>query len=408
MQSSRWVAVVVVVCALLWMPNAANGQPAVAISTETRKARLNSIKAEMARCEEHRDECFWLPLLQARLNQMIKIGMMLGEDDAAPAAPPGSTPPPSTADYESLRAYLSKIVGNDSGLMNVSPERAQIAIIDYCVGMNDPQVLGGIITPQELQAAMSQGAREQTRTKVQKCIAEYDPKQVAANRKAAIEYCLKTNNYTAGGQRAAYDACINGNDIMQAMCNQALRLRAAYMWRDRPGGAPPQVCPSLSVPASAVQTLVRSASTGGPPGVPASLLAVPTAPATPTTAPGIAAIPEGTVVDVTLMATVWAEAAAAGQKFRATLTHPVQSNGKDLIPPRSMILLKARVVGPGPKPNTVQIGLSLDSFETVDAKTFSLASNEIVYTLAAHRGLYVAGFEQAIPQMSKLSFTSHN
>ena len=405
MRSSRWVAMV---CALLGMATTTDGQPAVATSNETRKIRLDSIKAEISRCEAHRNECFWLPLLQARLNQLIKIGMMLGEDDAAPAAPPGSTPPPSAADYQSLRAYLSKIAGNDSGVMNVSPERAQIAVIDYCVGMNDPQVLGGIITPQELQTAMSQGVREQVKTKVQKCIAEYDPKQVAANRKAAIEHCLKTNDYTAGGQRTAYDACINANDIMQAMCNQALRLRAAYMWRDKPGGAPPQVCQGLSLPAAAVQSIVRSGSNSGPPGVPASLLSVPTAPITPITAPGSVAIPEGTVLDVTLMATVWAEVVAPGRKFSATLDHPVQSNGKDLIPPHSLILVKARVVGPGPKPNTVQIGVSLDSFQTVEAKTFSLASNEIVYTLAAHRGLYVAGFQEAIPQMSKLSFTTHN
>ena len=383
-------------------------QPAVATSTEARKARMNAVNAEISQCEQHRGECFWLPLLQARLNQLIKLAMMLGEDDAAPAPPPGSTPPPSKADYESLRAYLSKIAGNDSGVMNISAERAQIAIIDYCVGMHDPQVLGGIITPQELQAAMSQESRERAKAKVQACIADFDPKQLITNRKAALEYCLHTYNYTAGAQRTAYDACINENDIMQAMCNQALRLRAAYMWRDRPGGAPPQVCPGLVVPAPAVQAILRSASTGGPPGVPASLLAVPTAPRTPVTAPGSVAIPEGTVLDVTLLATVSAEAAASGRKFSATLAHPVQLNGKELIPPRSLIVLKARVVGAGPKPNTVRIGLSLDSFQTMDAKTFSLKSNEIVYTIAAHTGLYVADVEQAIPRMSKLSFTSQN
>jgi hypothetical protein len=60
---------------------------------------------------------------------------------------------------------------------------------------------------------------DQTKAKIEKCIPEYDANAISANRKAALEYCLKNNNYTANGTyRPAYDACMKQNDMLTALC----------------------------------------------------------------------------------------------------------------------------------------------------------------------------------------------
>ena len=62
------------------------------------------------------------------------------------------------------------------------------------------------------------------------CIGWFDVKEVRANRKQAMRFCLTNNNFAARGQgarRASYDACMNQNDIVTALCTQELNVRAA-------------------------------------------------------------------------------------------------------------------------------------------------------------------------------------
>ncbi len=66
---------------------------------------------------------------------------------------------------------------------------------------------------------------------IRTCIGWFEVRDVRANRKQAMRFCLTNNNFAARGQgtrRASYDACMNQNDIVTALCTQELNVRAAF------------------------------------------------------------------------------------------------------------------------------------------------------------------------------------
>jgi hypothetical protein len=94
----------------------------------------------------------------------------------------------------------------------------------YCSSLYHPPLL----TTEQNQSLSKNGAvvDQDIRT----CIGWFDGKQVRANRKQAMRFCLTNNNFSARGQgatRAAYDACMNQNDIVTALCTQELNVRSA-------------------------------------------------------------------------------------------------------------------------------------------------------------------------------------
>jgi hypothetical protein len=65
---------------------------------------------------------------------------------------------------------------------------------------------------------------------VKKCISWFDTKRIMVDRKVALRYCLVNHDFEAprGAQpRASYDACMNQNDILTALCTQESKNRTA-------------------------------------------------------------------------------------------------------------------------------------------------------------------------------------
>ena len=90
---------------------------------------------------------------------------------------------------------------------------------------------------------------------VQTCVAWFDGKEVRANRKQAMRFCLTNNNFAARGQaarRPAYNTCMNQNDILTALCSRELDLRTHL---SQPQRAETFSCPA-QVPTSSGEAAV--------------------------------------------------------------------------------------------------------------------------------------------------------
>jgi hypothetical protein len=128
---------------------------------------------------------------------------------AAPSNPPA--PDPDFTDPSYPNYYLS-----DQSVNRLATH--------YCSSLYHPPLL----TTEQNRLLSKNGAvvDQDIRT----CIGWFDGKQVRANRKQAMRFCLTNNNFSARGQgatRAAYDACMNQNDIVTALCTQELNVRSA-------------------------------------------------------------------------------------------------------------------------------------------------------------------------------------
>ncbi|MEJ1962676.1 MAG: hypothetical protein WDO56_14475 [Gammaproteobacteria bacterium] len=92
----------------------------------------------------------------------------------------------------------------------------------YCRGLYEPSQL----TAQQNQILFK--SRSIVDQDVHTCVAWFDVKEVRANRKQAMRFCLTNNNFGARGQatrRADYNVCMNQNDILTALCSRELDLR---------------------------------------------------------------------------------------------------------------------------------------------------------------------------------------
>ncbi|HEY4211173.1 MAG TPA: hypothetical protein VGM84_06815 [Steroidobacteraceae bacterium] len=104
----------------------------------------------------------------------------------------------------------------------VSDAAAAGYVRQYCRGLYQPSQL----TAQQNQLLFK--SRAVVNEDVQTCVAWFDVKAVRENRKEAMRYCLTNNNFGARGQaarRAAYNLCMNQNDILTALCSRELNLR---------------------------------------------------------------------------------------------------------------------------------------------------------------------------------------
>ena len=66
--------------------------------------------------------------------------------------------------------------------------------LDHCLAMKDLSYLGTMLTNDEVAKLRTQAGQAEMKANVNGCISEYDPKEIVANRKAAMEYCFQLNN----------------------------------------------------------------------------------------------------------------------------------------------------------------------------------------------------------------------
>jgi hypothetical protein len=130
-----------------------------------------------------------------------------GAVPATPAPPPPANPDFTDPAYPNY--YLSDTAIN--GWLQ-----------HYCQGMYLPP---GLTAAQNQLLSRSRALVDQD---IKTCVAWFDVRQVRTNRKQAMRFCLSSNNFTARGQtlkRKDYDACMNQNDIVTALCTQELNVR---------------------------------------------------------------------------------------------------------------------------------------------------------------------------------------
>jgi hypothetical protein len=384
------------------------------------RAEIADLRSKLARCGGP-PACPERTLLQAKLNQLLKMGVMMGEmmgvgdPDVAgtPPRPPALKPTDAT-DYMSMRTYLAPTLAErlDRGYI-VSEPRVSLAIIDHCLAMKDLGYLGSMLTREEDAARRSPAGQAETKANVIACIGEHDAKEVSANRKAAMEYCLQANNWVTGGKGTApFDACMDRHDMLQAMCKQELELRVEYMMRSPGIPRAPQTCQGVRINQQQSLTILSGPAAGAMAELPAKFLAPPPDLSLPLSAPPVA-IPAGTVLATTLQHPgVNAVSIEQGNMPNARLDAPLAVGGQVILTAGTYIFLKARIIGPGTPPNSVQIGLTTTSAMLADQKRMELKSDELIFTILrqppspfVRQPPALAGFSAFIPSDTKLRFT---
>jgi len=383
------------------------------------RAEIADLRAKLARCDGPpnlaltSDNCRARTLVQAKLNQLLKMGVMMGDPDVAGAPRAPAIMPTDSTDYESELSFLwPKVQAEMRDAYVVSEARAKYTIIAHCKAMKDLGYLGSMLTGDELKARMGAGSIK-TRADVNACIKEYDAKEIPVNRKAAIEYCLQSNNWlTSGKGRIPFDDCMNRHDMMQAMCKQELELRYEYMMRSPGIPRAPQTCPGVQPNAREMQAILSAPAAGTMAELPAKFLAPPPDVSIPLTAPPVA-IPAGTVLETTLLFRgVNVTSVEQGDIPAARLDAPLAVGGQVILTAGTFIFLKARIIGPGTPPNSVQIGHTTTSARLADQKRMELKSDELMFTILrqppspfVRQPPALAGFGVAIPSDTKLRFT---
>lgn len=166
---------------------------------------------------------------------------------APPPPPPSASPPipatpvvgkrglPSPPTIPSARAATPAAVVNPSLEKPYPPDpefpnyyltekAADKSIASYCQKIYEPAFP---LLSQE-QVTFVHKNRAAVAADVKTCISWFDAKQMMADRKIALRYCLVNNDFTAIGQarrKIDYDACMNQNDVITALCTQEAQVR---------------------------------------------------------------------------------------------------------------------------------------------------------------------------------------
>ncbi len=319
--------------------------------------------------------------------------------------------PKDPNDYMGIRTYLVEKVGEEGpeAVYRLSDNRVKLTVIDHCLATKDLTYLGTLLTAAEVAKLRSQQGQTEVKADVNRCIGEYDAKEIAGNHNAALEYCFQQNNpeinRRTGKPPIGFDACMNRHDMLQAMCKQQLELRVAYSMRNSAGQArPPQTCrvtaPSpkevgmiLGAPPRAAMAELPAKFTAGPPDVVVAGAALPN---------GIAA---GTILHTSLHLPINAISIDRNMVANTRLDEAISVGGQPLFLAGTYIFLKARVIGPGPRPGSIQVGLSTDwAMAQPDNHKVQISSDELVFTIA-RQGAVGAGVNLVIPAGTKLDFT---
>jgi hypothetical protein len=206
--------------------------------------------------------------------------------------------------------------------------------------------------------------------------------------------------------------CMHTHDMLQAMCKQELELQAAWAQRKNPQGQhAPQACPldRILLSPGEVQAIMAAPPVRTMAELPPKFFAPPNVViASRPTLP----IPTGTVIEVRLQGTWDGSAidslATRGTFIPAMLDEPLIVDGKTVLGAHSGVHVKGRIIGRGARPDTVQIGLTIDevNIDAIDCrvcgKFADLPSNELVFTVPYQR----TAQDQGIPFDTRLRFTT--
>jgi hypothetical protein len=202
------------------------------------------------------------------------------------------------------------------------------------------------------------------------------------------------------------------HDMLQAMCKQALEHQTNYMMRKLPGQLRSNsTCPGLRPNPREVEAILAAPAARTMAELPPKFLAVPPPPPPhpdyPVPAPPVP-IPTGTVLDTTLNAQISAVGAEPaleqGIVVPARLDRPLVVGGQTVLAPPTLIFLRARIIGPGPQPNSVRVGITTGLVQkNGNEGGYELKSDELVFTVAS-RAPVPAGVSVTIPPDTKLRF----
>jgi TPR repeat protein len=309
-------------------------------------------------------------------------------------------------DYESELNSLAGKLGPQiarPAVYLIPEDRAKISIISHCKAMTmGYPALQPFLTSDELAALMSVAGQAKTKAEVLACMKEYDAKEISANRKAAVEYCFQQNDYTKGSSYTGswFDYCMNRHDMLQAMCSRVSAVLLAYQKRKNPHlNYVAQPCPGVRLNPQEIQTIQAAPPAQPIPELPSKFFAAPNVVVPP--GPQLP-IPAGTVLDTRISGGFYAVNVVAGQYIDVRLERALAVGGQTVLPANTHITLKTRVVGPGPRPGTVQIGLMTDRAAMPDGKSAEVKSDELLFTLTKEPNALEGG---GIPFDAKLRFT---
>ena len=100
-------------------------------------------------------------LLQAKLNYLLEVGVMLGDPDAAGAPPKPATKPADASDYEGELSLLKEQISQERpGGYAISENRAKYFIILHCRAIKDTYPLMALQTDEENKVALADAATE--------------------------------------------------------------------------------------------------------------------------------------------------------------------------------------------------------------------------------------------------------
>lgn len=361
------------------------------------KAQIADLRRQLSTCNgpggSRTGICASRALLQAKLNYLLEVGMTLGDPDTAGAPPvPLSKPPDTSSNYTDLENYLRQEISKEGPdvIYILSENRASWWVIQHCKAMKDLRRLFPLMTDEDRKAHSGPGADATTKADVTTCINEYNAKEISANRKTALEYCIPSTT-EPDGRRTLFSLCMHRHDMLTAMCKQELELEVAWAKRKDPQGQhAPQMCPldRILVSPRETQAILTAPPIRTMAELPARFFAPPDViiPLRPTLP-----IPVGTVIELRLQGS-WdgskiENVANNASIIPAMLDEALVVNGTTVLGAHSGAHLKGRIIGPGARPNTVQIGFTTDEIN-IDApdcrvcgKYADVKTNELVFTV---------------------------
>jgi hypothetical protein len=357
------------------------------------KAEIVDLRRELSRCDgpgaSKAGACASRALLQAKLNYLLEFSMLIGDPDTAGAPPTPLARPAESSNYTDLENYLVQEIRKENTgatFYPISDNRAKYEVIQYCKAMKDPRELGvTFMTPEEVQATLGGAAAAKTRADVSACINEFDAKEISANRKTAMEYCM-ASTAQPDGRHPLLNLCMDRHDMLQAMCKRRLERQEAWRRHKIPQFAhAPQTCESLLrlVSQREIQAIQAAPTVRTMAELPPKFFAPPDVVIAPR--PPLP-IPSGTVIEVRIQGS-WDgfaidSVANNASKIGSGLDLPIVVGGKEVLHAPAGVILKGRIIGPGARPDTVQIGLTTDEVNVDAVGNYAdLKSNELVFTV---------------------------
>jgi hypothetical protein len=398
---------------ILAAPSTAAAQPLPGVNTpigglartiagmDVIKAQIAELRRQLSECDSpaasKTGACASRAILRAKLNYLLEVGVMLGDPDAAGAPPKPAEKPADANNYEAEFEYLREQLSRQPpATYIISENAAKYVVISHCRTMKDTERLAPYKTPEEIKASQDDQRNGKTRAAIGACIKEYDTKEIVANRKMALEYCVPatTNQY---GERFLLNLCMHKHDMLTAMCRQEFDLIVAFVHHKDPQAQhQPQMCPyqRVAISPGEVQAIMAAAPVRTMAGLPPTFVApldVAIAPRPPLP------IPAGTVIELRIPG-FWDGAAIDniennGQPMNAALDQPLVIGGKTILRAPAAVNLKARIIGAGSRfepvqtrPETVQIAFTIDEINIDDPERplghwADLKSNEVVFTV---------------------------